>query len=179
MTFVPGTSRTKLSVFWRELQTFDVPQAARIVRAAGWKASERTVLRHVQYTGWAIRGAFRNKTTLIALYAGEFLSINDAALLRCFWVHPDYHATKVPQRLLQLARLELPEKPLNVLVPTKDDAMRALLLNLGLRDVSDDNPDGSEPTRRTYGIASVARREYRDALDAGRAVRETPERDDA
>lgn len=170
-SFAPGTERDGFDILWRECAGYDAAQVQRIVRRAGWKPSARTLARYLTQVGWTIRAAFRNRATIVALYAGDFLATHAEGRLNCLWVHPDYYKTKVPSRLLQLARLELPERASLAYVSAADKGMHAELEALGWTNTTDGLHDTPAPSRYEFRIAAAAGREYRKALGAGRAVR--------
>lgn len=170
LSYVPGTDRKEFNVLWRELQHIDLDQAARIVHHDGAKITRRALTRYANSTGWTGRVVLRNKVSIIGMYLAEHLTFGEYNHVRFFWVHPDYHEHKVPLRLLQLARLELPELPTRLSVNASAVKLHQLLRDAGWTDLTDDN-DEYVHRRRDFRIASVAGREYRAVVETGRAAR--------
>lgn len=165
MSYVPHTNRRTFALNYRDLQMVDAPQVVSVLAASGVKVSKNALIRFIQATGWSARGAFRNKNTMVALVLSQHLATGapgESNEIKILWVHPDYALTNVPQRLLLLARLELPElptkcRPVGRFAADTGDILRTA----GWTEVDD-----------CYHAPSVGRREYRAALQASGITRQ-------
>lgn len=178
LSFVPGDrGRQSFDLTYREIAATDAPQVSRIVKHAWHKNADSLIRLCTLHTGWTGRLVLRNRSAIVAMYLGQHLMVDGYNDLKFFWAHPDYYTTKVPLRLLALARLELPELPTKVSVDASATELHKLLLDAGWTDLTD-VPDNDRPTRREFRIACVAGREYHEALAKGSAARQPSARGD-
>lgn len=156
MDWFPGEPESNRKVTIREALASDAHQIRALL---GRSFSDKTMYRWLAQADYTVSLAVRNARTAIGVCISRHTP--DCVEILHLFVHPEYEAFPIDERLLLLAALELPERPCRITVPAYDEDRCSRLRDLGYRCVKSETDEGDRVFEYRF-----LRREDRDGRGA-------------